>query len=166
MVLHVIACQHNSSAAPAGCMQALLLSMMNPSPGETFNLVDDDCTGRSAAMSYAAKLLAVQQGDGDGSYGDVGDGDARASAAPAAAPPSAAPVTEAPRVGGSRTDTPAQAEAAVAGAAGASGGGGSVRGRGEKRVSNSKVKRVLGWELAYPSYREGLAAIAAQECHH
>jgi nucleoside-diphosphate-sugar epimerase len=28
-----------------------------------------------------------------------------------------------------------------------------------KRVSNQKLKDVLGWAPAYPTYREGLAAI-------
>ena len=30
-----------------------------------------------------------------------------------------------------------------------------------RRVANGKAKRVLGWEPAYPTYREGLAAILA-----
>ena len=30
-----------------------------------------------------------------------------------------------------------------------------------RRVANGKAKRVLGWRLRYPSYREGLAALAA-----
>ena len=39
-----------------------------------------------------------------------------------------------------------------------------VMGRGaleEKRVSNARLKRELGVRLAFPTYREGLAAIAA-----
>ena len=28
-----------------------------------------------------------------------------------------------------------------------------------RRVANGKAKRVLGWQLAYPSYREGLASL-------
>jgi nucleoside-diphosphate-sugar epimerase len=32
--------------------------------------------------------------------------------------------------------------------------------RGEKRVSNAKLKRELGWELAFPTFREGLSALA------
>ncbi len=30
-----------------------------------------------------------------------------------------------------------------------------------RRVANTKAKRVLGWTLRYPTYREGLAALAA-----
>ena len=30
-----------------------------------------------------------------------------------------------------------------------------------RRVANGKAKRILGWEPAYPTYREGLAAILA-----
>ena len=32
-----------------------------------------------------------------------------------------------------------------------------------KRVRNDRIKRELGVELAYPTYREGLKAIAADE---
>ncbi|MDG5748176.1 SDR family NAD(P)-dependent oxidoreductase [Qipengyuania sp. XHP0207] len=32
-----------------------------------------------------------------------------------------------------------------------------------RRVANGKAKRVLGWKPAYPTFREGLAAIKAQE---
>lgn len=34
-----------------------------------------------------------------------------------------------------------------------------------KRVSNARMKQQLGLSLAYPTYREGLAAIARQELH-
>ena len=30
-----------------------------------------------------------------------------------------------------------------------------------RRIANAKAKRVLGWSLRYPTYREGLAALAA-----
>ena len=32
-----------------------------------------------------------------------------------------------------------------------------------KRVSNRRIKETLGVELAYPTYREGLAAVLAEE---
>ena len=32
-----------------------------------------------------------------------------------------------------------------------------------KRVSNARAKAELGWRPAYPTYREGLAAILAAE---
>jgi hypothetical protein len=38
---------------------------------------------------------------------------------------------------------------------------GSIATRGEKRVSNAKLKNALGVHLAFPSYREGLSAIHA-----
>ena len=31
-----------------------------------------------------------------------------------------------------------------------------------RRVANGKAKRVLGWDPAFPTYREGLAAITAR----
>lgn len=143
-------------------MQALLLSMGSPSPGETFNLVDDDCTGRSAAMAYAAQLLNVQPRINSDDSESVGSAGASSSAPSAAATPPAASAAVTPRAGGGCMDTPmgptAQAGTLAAGAAGAGGSG-----RGEKRVSNAKAKRLLGWEMTYPSYREGLAAIAAQD---
>ena len=40
------------------------------------------------------------------------------------------------------------------------GGGGAERARGEKRVRNDRIKVELGVELLFPTYREGLAAIA------
>ena len=30
-----------------------------------------------------------------------------------------------------------------------------------RRVANGKAKRVLGWRLSYPTYREGLRALSA-----
>jgi nucleoside-diphosphate-sugar epimerase len=35
--------------------------------------------------------------------------------------------------------------------------------RENRRVSNARAKAELGWRLAYPTYREGLAAILAAE---
>jgi len=35
-----------------------------------------------------------------------------------------------------------------------------------KRVSNARIKRELGFELRYPTYREGLRAILAAEAGH
>ncbi|MGQ3230397.1 MAG: SDR family NAD(P)-dependent oxidoreductase, partial [Blastomonas fulva] len=32
-----------------------------------------------------------------------------------------------------------------------------------RRVANGKAKRLLGWELRYPDYEAGLAAILARE---
>jgi nucleoside-diphosphate-sugar epimerase len=34
--------------------------MKMPSPGETFNIVDDDCSSRATAMLFAARLLDVE----------------------------------------------------------------------------------------------------------
>ncbi len=50
-----------------------------------------------------------------------------------------------------------------------SGRGGSTEasqpssGLAEKRVSNEKIKQELGVQLTFPSYREGLAAIAQKD---
>jgi nucleoside-diphosphate-sugar epimerase len=32
-----------------------------------------------------------------------------------------------------------------------------------KRISNARTKAALGWRPLYPSYREGLSAILAEE---
>ena len=32
-----------------------------------------------------------------------------------------------------------------------------------RRVANGKAKRVLGWRPRYPTYREGLRAVLAEE---
>lgn len=52
---------HNCDNAYIG-MQALLLSMANPTPGEVFNLSDDDSTSRAAVLQYAAELLEPEAG--------------------------------------------------------------------------------------------------------
>ena len=53
----------------------------------------------------------------------------------------------------------------VSGAVGAGGGGGSSSSSSpqldEKRVSNERIKKELGVRLEFPTYRQGLAAIAA-----
>lgn len=40
------------------CLQALLLSMKSPTPGEVFNLADDDSASRAAVLQYASQLLS------------------------------------------------------------------------------------------------------------
>jgi hypothetical protein len=40
--------------------QALHLSMAKPTPGEIFNIVDDDCSSRATAMAFAADILGLQ----------------------------------------------------------------------------------------------------------
>ena len=40
-------------------LQAIQLSMACPTPGEIFNLVDNDSASRADAMRYAAGLLGV-----------------------------------------------------------------------------------------------------------
>ena len=89
--------------------QALLRSIASPSPGQVYNVVDDDSSPRSVVLSHAAHLLGMAEGL-----------------------PSAAV-------------TPAQDP-----------GGG-------KRVSNAKLKRELGVNLLYPTFREGLAAVYQEE---
>lgn len=131
-----------------GWVQALLLSMASPTPGEVFNLVDDDCTGRATAMAHATHLLGLTNSSAARSAPPAPPSRTAAAAGPPATQASALPV-----------DAAGEGQPG----AGAGGGGAGGSGRGEKRVSNAKAKRVLGWELAYPSYREGLAAIAAQE---
>lgn len=83
--------------------------MRAPSPGETFNIVDDDCSSRIAAMEFAAELLKVQ--------------------------------------------LPTQTSPPTA----------HKQQRGNKRVSNAKSKAVLGWQPRFPSYRDGLQSVFAQE---
>lgn len=82
--------------------------MYKPTPGEIFNLVDDDPRGAVVVLRHAADLLRVRL--------------------PPGAPPERA-----------------------------------ADGRGDKRVSNDKAKRMLGWELRYPSYKAGLASVRAEE---
>jgi nucleoside-diphosphate-sugar epimerase len=81
--------------------------MLQPTPGEVFNLVDDDPSSRAAALQFAAAMENI----------------------PLLPDAFQAPV--------------------------------DAISSSEKRVSNAKAKRLLGWELRYPSYCDGLTAIHA-----
>lgn len=50
----------NPISAECFLLQALLLSIKTPCPGQVFNIVDDDCSSRATAMAYAASLLSVE----------------------------------------------------------------------------------------------------------
>ena len=92
---------------------ALEASILQPSPGQVYNLVDDEPAPATAVADHAAALAGR-------------------------APPRHAPFDEA---------------------------GLSDEGRRFwqecRRVSNARLKAELGWRPAYPSYRDGLSAIAA-----
>lgn len=133
-------------------MQALLLSMASPTPGEVFNLVDDDCTGRAVAMEYAADLLDAPR--------------LASEARVPSGPEQSSSMGESPADRNSDAGRRSTCEGAVGGArsqAGEHAAQQMASRRGEKRVSNVKAKRILGWVPAYPSYKEGLASIAAAE---
>lgn len=95
-------------------MQALILSMQQPTPGEVFNIVDNDCGSRANALEFAAKLRGVTE----------------------------------------------QLQAVLSAQ---SRHGDALDGVASKHVSNRKAVEMLGWELQYPSYREGLTAISAEK---
>jgi nucleoside-diphosphate-sugar epimerase len=94
---------------------ALLASLAKPTPGEVYNLCDDDPATPDEVISYAADLLAVP-------------------------PPPAIPFEQA--------ELSEMARSFYA---------------DNKRVSNQKIKTVLGYRMRYPSYREGLRAILSAE---
>jgi nucleoside-diphosphate-sugar epimerase len=94
---------------------ALLASLKHPTPGEVYNLCDDDPAGPDEVICHAAQLLGM-------------------------APPPPIPFEQA--------DLSPMARSFYA---------------DNKRVSNDKMKRVLGYRLRYPSYRDGLKAILTAE---
>ncbi|MBF0166282.1 MAG: SDR family oxidoreductase [Alphaproteobacteria bacterium] len=94
---------------------ALLASLAKPTPGEVYNLCDDDPAAPDEVISYAADLLG-------------------------APPPPAIPFEQA--------ELSEMARSFYA---------------DNKRVSNQKIKTVLGYRMRYPSYREGLRAILSAE---
>lgn len=111
-------------------------------------MVDDDPAGRLEVMEYAAQLLGLPIPAATPAAAAVAAGSGSAVGAGAAVLRSGGSVDE-PGGGGASSD---EAEALLAAAAA------SAR-RGEKRVSNARIKRELGVRLAFPTYREGLAAI-------
>ena len=97
-------------------------------------------------MAYAARLLAGDFFVDDGAPGADGAG-IRIRGAGAAGEDGRARTAEGGREGG-----PGESKNTTRG----SGGGGVA----EKRVRNDRIKRELGVRLMFPTYREGLAAIA------
>ena len=103
-----------------------------------FNVADDEPAPREEVEAFARELLGI------------------------------APVGTAPSSSSSSSSSSREAEGWAAGkgieggGSGDSGGGGGGGGAlEEKRISNARVKAGLGAALRYPTYREGLLAIAA-----
>ncbi|MBF0268127.1 MAG: SDR family oxidoreductase [Alphaproteobacteria bacterium] len=94
---------------------AVLASMARPTPGEIYNLCDDDPAAPDEVIDYGAGLLGID-------------------------PPVAIPFDQA--------DLSPMARSFYA---------------DNKRVSNAKMKEVLGYRPLYPSYRDGLKAILKAE---
>ena len=114
----------------------------------TYNVVDDAPAPRREAMAYAARLLAGDFFVDDGAPGAEDGTGIRIRGAGAAGEDAArARTAEGGGEGG-----PGAAKNTARG----SGGGGVA----EKRVRNDRIKRELGVRLMFPTYREGLAAIA------
>ena len=133
--------------------QALFHSIAHAAPGEVFNLVDDDPAPRSVVTEYASRLL---------SHADAPEVEhARPPQCPSPQP--SAPVRAHCDAKSMDHATASAEDVSSKVLAGASPSAGRMRARGEKRVSNQKAKRMLGWKPQYPSYREGLAAILEQE---
>ncbi len=99
--------------------------------GAVYNVVDDDPAGRLEVMQYAARLLE----------------DAHE---PVPGLASAGSSLDEPPDGGATSSSDNEDGLAAAAAPART---------GEKRVSNQRIKRELGVRLAFPTYREGLAAI-------
>eukprot|EP00892_Ulva_mutabilis_P002945 jgi/Ulvmu1/12651/UM094_0007.1 len=138
--------------------QALLLSMEHPTPGQVFNLVDDDCAGRNSAMAFASELLQRSLQKPGASAGMEQPDEQQLQSPPAGSETKIGSETKMTASVG----MPSLSQLAEGGGETAQEGRGGG-GRGEKRVSNAKAKRVLGWKPLFPSYREGLAQIAAVE---
>ena len=117
------------------------------STGRTYNVVDDAPAPRREAMAYAARLLAGDFFVDDGAPGADGAGIRIRGAGAAGEDAARARTAEGGREGG-----PGAAKNTTRG----SGGGGVA----EKRVRNDRIKRELGVRLMFPTYRQGLAAIA------
>lgn len=64
---------------------------------------------------------------------------------------------------GLEDNQPEAAPPDISGANGSGEQGGQPSGLAEKRVRNEKIKQELGVRLTFPSFREGLAAIAEKD---
>ncbi len=108
--------------------------------------VDDEPAPRAQVVDFAAGLLGVRSG---GSHG--------------AGATTAATATATGGAGGRASSEPASGDGSQVQAGSGGSGRGSTRAAPleEKRVRNARLKDRLGLQLAYPSYREGLAAIAS-----
>jgi hypothetical protein len=154
--------------------QVLEASMRRPAPGQAYNIADDDPADRSTVMRYAAELLQRRAdgqpmaswdepllssgwgwGDGKGEQlggkGVSGAISARSSGSDSSGEDAADVAALAAARGLGRGDTRSRSRAAVSS---------SAQRLEEKRVRNQRIKEELGVQLQFPTYREGLAAIA------
>lgn len=153
--------------------------MTKPSPGRTYNVVDDDPAPRGEVAEYARQLLGSvrpgTQGPGDSIGGAVGSAVAEV-AEPAAGVVGAMAVTGGSSSSGGRVGSEDRGVSKGKEDNGDEGsgpgvGGGGPKGRRsegagvleEKRVRNGRIKEELGVVLRYPTYREGVEAIARGE---
>ncbi len=124
--------------------------------------MDDEPAGRQevAAWARAAGLLPAPQTEGR----PVGEGSEEARWQEGSARPQAGEGLRGSAASGVARGLEGEGEEQEAGL-GARGGGGGRAGEAleEKRVRNGRAKQLLGWGMRYPSYREGLTAIAAGE---
>ncbi len=161
----------------------LIASMTMPSPGRTYNVVDDDPAPRGEVAEFARQLLGTvrtgTQGPGESPGGALGSEGAEV-AEPAAGVAGAGAGTGGSSSSGGNAGSESRGvdagkkdsgdEGSGTGA-GAGVGGGGMRGRRsegagaleEKRVRNGRIKEELGVVLRYPTYREGVEAIARGE---
>lgn len=121
-------------------------------------MVDDDPAGRLEVMRYAAQLLREAEpgrvpalAGGGGGSSSVGAPSPGAGAGGSLGEPGASQSGES---SGDEAETAGGLAAAFTPAKASS---------GEKRVSNQRIKRDLGVRLAFPTYREGLAAILRKD---
>lgn len=146
--------------------------MARPRPGEAYNVVDDDPACRLEVLQYATQLVlhpeivgALKSRGGSGSGCSEGAGSAAAGGGG----------VQQRFARGTSVDDAFEEElegllqqlgsnAPGSNSPGSKSVAGGERRRQvqeEKRVSNAKLRRELRVELAFPSYREGLAALAA-----
>ena len=131
--------------------------MRQPCPGSVYNVVDDDPASRTEVMAYARSLL-------------------QSNAAPAGSSTSTSNLSAAVADKTGRNlavDNPSQQERLHKQADFKQHGLDNVQAmnsssngtKGEKRVSNGKIKSELSVTWEFPSYREGLSAIHYGDRH-
>eukprot|EP00887_Chlorella_sp_A99_P004253 scaffold15.g4253.t1 len=176
--------RHTARVHVLDICRVLEASMRHPRPSAVYNVVDDDPASREEVVQYAAEVLR-RRARGLPLWDPASGAPAAAPRGGAAGVTASLAYSSLDETSGEGGDE-GGGRGAGRGGSGGGGGGGGRRGPRqqylhlyqiqqqkavaalaaaaaveEKRVSNARIKAELWFSLAFPTYREGLAAIAS-----